>query len=288
MSMSRGLNRGLNTGFGGGVPVEDGPLALLDNVFAAYAFRQLSSLRSNLPSVKIRRDGPSPASEDFGVDGNGDFDQAAADAFVGANTGFIETWYDHSPSGFDISEVSATKQCTYNIGIPTFGACGFLANTRYMSMSIPGGSEPEVDGITLICGFRQSTAGLNQHMMSAEDDSGTTKSTISKNNSDERYEALSTTQAVDSPGLGTFQAKVWSTILDGTTVRGYVNGTEVATSATAAVTTKNITDIHLGSQNGLAGSQIIGNAAEFIFAGNKDVTKHGNMVQDLIDYYGVT
>jgi hypothetical protein len=62
----------------------------------AYSLRQLYSTATN--AVKVREDGGDTLA-DIGFDGNGDLDVSALTTHLGANNGFVHTWYDQSAAG---------------------------------------------------------------------------------------------------------------------------------------------------------------------------------------------
>lgn len=75
---------------------------------AAYSTRKLKSTYSG-PAIKVRRSSDS-TTQDIGFDSNGDLDAAALATFVGSNSGFIDTWYDQSGNGNDLSQATAANQ----------------------------------------------------------------------------------------------------------------------------------------------------------------------------------
>jgi hypothetical protein len=100
----------------------------------AYSFRKLRTAYAG-SAVRIRESGGNTEA-DIGFDGSGDFDTAAAAAHIGANSGFIVTWYDQSGNGFDVTQATAANQPAYDAtGISSLpmasydGANYFLADT---------------------------------------------------------------------------------------------------------------------------------------------------------------
>lgn len=77
------------------------------NAAAAYALRKLSATYSG-SAVRVRRS--SDDSElDIGFSGN-ELDQAALTDFVGANDGFVVTWYDQSGNNVNATKAASTNQ----------------------------------------------------------------------------------------------------------------------------------------------------------------------------------
>jgi hypothetical protein len=99
-----------------GVRVPSGapaPSYLLDTyggAAAAYsAARRLSSTYSG-PLLRVRRSSDNTETN-IGFDGNGNLDEAALTAFVGAgNDGFVTTWYDQSGNGKNAVQNTASYQ----------------------------------------------------------------------------------------------------------------------------------------------------------------------------------
>lgn len=90
------------------------PSLLLDaypNAAFAYSFRKLRTAYAG-SAVRIRESGGN-TEQDFGFDGSGNFDSAGAATFIGANSGFITTWYDQSGNGLDVTQTGAASQANY-------------------------------------------------------------------------------------------------------------------------------------------------------------------------------
>lgn len=97
-----------------GGPLAAGGSLLLDTYTgaeAAYSFRKLRTAYSG-DAVRIRESG-GDTEADIGFDGNGDFDTATAASHIGANTGYIVTWYDQSGNGNDVTQGTDAQQPLY-------------------------------------------------------------------------------------------------------------------------------------------------------------------------------
>jgi hypothetical protein len=91
---------------GGVVP----PSLLLDvypNAAASYSLRKLRSAYTG-DAIRVRRDNDN-AEQDIGFVNN-ELDTASLLAFVGANNGFVTTWYDQSGNGHDATQTNAAEQ----------------------------------------------------------------------------------------------------------------------------------------------------------------------------------
>lgn len=103
------------------------------NAAFAYSFRRLRKTYYG-PVVRIRESGAN-AEKDFGTNSTGDFDAAGAAAFIGANTGYIVTWYDQSGNGLDMTQGTAGTQPTYSASTFLSGPSA-LFGAKYLSRSI--------------------------------------------------------------------------------------------------------------------------------------------------------
>jgi hypothetical protein len=75
---------------------------------AAYSTRKLKGTYAG-SAIKVRRSSDN-TTQDIGFDGSGNLDTAALATFVGANSGFIDTWYDQSGNGLDLSQATTANQ----------------------------------------------------------------------------------------------------------------------------------------------------------------------------------
>ena len=93
--------------FGGGVA----PASLLLDTYPATAAYSLRKLRTSYSGscIRVRRSSDN-AEQDIGFVGN-DLDTASLLSFVGANNGFVTTWYDQSGNSRDaVNATAATQQ----------------------------------------------------------------------------------------------------------------------------------------------------------------------------------
>lgn len=78
------------------------------NAAAAYSVRRLSSTYTG-SLIEVRRSTDN-ATQDIGYDSNGNLDTAALLSFVGAENGFVRTWYDQSGNSNDATQSTAANQ----------------------------------------------------------------------------------------------------------------------------------------------------------------------------------
>ena len=75
---------------------------------AAYSVRKLSNSYLG-KCLRIRRSSDN-TEQDIGFDVNGNLDESSLTTFVGANNGFVTTWYDQSGNGHNLAQSTALNQ----------------------------------------------------------------------------------------------------------------------------------------------------------------------------------
>jgi len=75
---------------------------------AAYSVRRLSSTYEG-SLMEVRRSSDNTV-QDIGYDSNGDLDTTSLLSFVGAEDGFVRTWYDQSGNGNDATQTTTSSQ----------------------------------------------------------------------------------------------------------------------------------------------------------------------------------
>lgn len=93
-------------------PVAANSVTLLDSLTAsansAYSTRKLRTAYSG-SAIKVRRSSDS-TTQDIGFDGSGNLDTTALAAFVGANSAYVDTWYDQSGNALDLTQATTADQ----------------------------------------------------------------------------------------------------------------------------------------------------------------------------------
>jgi hypothetical protein len=80
---------------------------LTSSAAAAYSLRKIGASATN--AVKVRRSSDN-TTQDIGFDTFGNLDSTALTTFVGANDGFVETWYDQSGNARNAVQTTAANQ----------------------------------------------------------------------------------------------------------------------------------------------------------------------------------
>ena len=106
-NITLGTRRGAALG-GGGV---SGAYDAVPSIVAAYGMRRLLGTYSG-NILRLRRSSDD-AQSDFGALGNGDLDTGAISAWLGADTGYVVTWYDQSGGGRNATQATTTAQPLY-------------------------------------------------------------------------------------------------------------------------------------------------------------------------------
>tara|TARA_R100001440_G_scaffold74657_1_gene100396 strand:+ start:374 stop:1300 length:927 start_codon:yes stop_codon:yes gene_type:complete len=75
---------------------------------AAYSVRKLRTAYSG-SAFRVRRDSDD-TEQDIGFDSDGNLDESALTTFVGANNGFIVTWYDQTTNANNATQASSNRQ----------------------------------------------------------------------------------------------------------------------------------------------------------------------------------
>ena len=129
-------------------------LGSISGAEGAFAFNALDpTYTSNV--IRVRRSSDN-AEQDIGLV-SGTFDSASYDTFVGANTGYVVTWYDQSGTGNNatqataaaqmvVGETSGTYHATPDLSDDTYGvAFAGAVNGTLIDARVAGTLEAEID-----------------------------------------------------------------------------------------------------------------------------------------------
>jgi len=87
---------------------EDLPLNVDSTAKAAYSLRKLSTGYSG-KAIKVRRSSDN-TTQDIGFNSFGNLDTKSLLSFVGTGSGYIDTWYDQSSSGLNLTQATTANQ----------------------------------------------------------------------------------------------------------------------------------------------------------------------------------
>jgi PKD repeat protein len=100
----------------GGVEIKNNYIEILaallldafPNAEAAYSLRKLRAAYTG-DAIRVRRSSDN-TEQDIGFNGSNGLDTTALTTFVGADDGFVVTWYDQSGNGRDVTQTSSANQ----------------------------------------------------------------------------------------------------------------------------------------------------------------------------------
>jgi hypothetical protein len=93
---------------GGGAAPYVGLLDTYTDAYIAYSVRLLRSAYTG-SAIRVRRSSDN-TEQDIGFDVSGNLDESALTTFVGANNGFVTTWYDQSGNARNATQSTAINQ----------------------------------------------------------------------------------------------------------------------------------------------------------------------------------
>jgi hypothetical protein len=115
------------------------------NAAAAYSLRKLDKDYAG-SAIRVRRSNDN-SEQDIGFTAGGDLDTASLKTFVGANSGFVTTWYDQSGNARNATQTTAANQ-------PSIVSSGsILRQNNLPTISINDGSDNFVHATANISNF---------------------------------------------------------------------------------------------------------------------------------------
>jgi hypothetical protein len=263
---------------------------------AAYSFRKLRTAYAG-SAVRIRESGGNTEA-DIGFDINGDFDTAAAATHIGANSGFIVTWYDQSGNGFNIDQTTAGNQPTYSATqLNSLPAMGFTnAADKHLRSAVDeldfGSASP--DFTIAYVGSFENTSDSNTCAVSLWDNDGGAQDW---NRTDSmRAIAKDAGENLGAWWSGSFRvgtAFTYATnynfgmVFDGTDLKSYVNGS-LGTSATLAVALDQLLQLGVGiEQAGSPNAGYTGNGGELVIWAADQTANMAGIDTNIGTYWGV-
>jgi hypothetical protein len=255
---------------------------------AAYSLRRLRSLYTG-SAIRVRRSSDNTES-DIGFTASGDLNTSALTTFVGANNGFIVTWYDQSGNARNVTNATQSEQ-------PQIVSSGtvLLLNTRpapqfAMDMLTVSGitGAPSRFGVSMVANAEgssswQAAAGLRY---STDTDWQTLTSAVFF-----EFGADSSTirplRNGDLNGVANPHAPyVAYTRYDATQVTTGVNELTYSQAFAEASLGSPLT-LHLGSRATGAASGVTGRIAEFIYIPSDMASSIDTLRADQSRYYGI-
>jgi hypothetical protein len=245
-----------------------GLLADYPGAAAAYSLRLLDTNYTG-SAIRVRRASDN-AEQDIGFDGSGDLDTTSLATFCSGTDGFCKVWYDQSGNGNDATQTTAANQPKIydnSTGVVTENskpAIQSVTNVSFLTHS--NVTRGKSHGLFAVCG-PSTDWGIIW-------DVGANARTTTN------FKADYLGQGVIFTFSNLFDHQIISTIGDGTSIRGYKNGTE---STTGAVTITG-SDVSLSR---IMSSYDDGKIQELIFYQSNQSSNRSGIETNINDYYSI-
>jgi hypothetical protein len=212
---------------------------------SGYSLRKLSSTYAG-NAIRVRRSSDN-TEQNIGFNGNV-IDVSALTTFVGANNGFIVTWYDQTENAYNMSNSTATQQ-------PMIVSGGtVLSDSKGYYALFDGSNDNLSAGVNAVDGlFTQGNVSYSTYFVGLT--TGTEQTFISQGNAGSNNTLGFSTQATNGYGLHYWYANDMSTNVDfrnTNIIAGltYVVGGTRTTSINAVANTTDTPGAHSQGQSG--------------------------------------
>ena len=267
----------------------------INDVTAAYSLRQLRC-DYNGSAVRVRRSSDNNE-QDIGFDGNGDFDTAAINAFLGASSGFLHTWYDQSGNGNDATQATNANQPIYISaslgGKPSFD---YQSNQYLLADSLAStysGTDSPLSMLTLLS-FDDPTPSGNTIFVGMGSSSNNTPIFDFGINSPDDYLVFrrddSNASASLNEGILPASETIYSIYFDGQNARQYEDGAPIGPESSIDVGAITLSTFTIGALRRIVVSgQFDGKISELILLDSKILTTNHNLIgQNIANYYNTS
>jgi hypothetical protein len=219
---------------------------------AAYSLRSLTG--GDPLVVRVRRSSDN-SEQDFNASG---VHSGALVDFVGSgNDGFVETWYDQSGNGNNVTQTNTGKQpkivssgslVVDSAGLPEIDFDGSNDCLTFSSYSRSGEDLP----LTMISVFDQDVAGIDYVVaLNKTDDNAFDRILLRTNLFEYGRRATDNINKLGSGSDPDVNTKyVFTAINAGTTSSGFVNGSSIFSGVDTNVNTQALNQIDIGANNG--------------------------------------
>lgn len=253
------------------------------NAAVAYSLRKLRTAYSG-DAIRVRRSSDN-VEQDFGFVGN-DLDTASLLTFVGANNGFVTTWYDQSGNANDAAQATAANQAQ----IVSSGAMIIDVDTSEITTTWTS------DRYNLTTGINPNTQYLSVSVVRRQTASGI----LGGLGVDASFGGSNGQTPLLWIANGTLRSAMFSSLIHATitTVDGYIvtseknasnlktmylNGSAQATTATQAPSTGN--NINMFGKSG--GNITVGQYQEYIYWNSEQSANRTGIETDINTYWNV-
>lgn len=275
-------------------------LDLFPNAAAAYSLRKLRTAYTG-SVIRVRRSSDN-AEQDIGFDSFDNLDTSTLSTFVGANNGFVTTWYDQSGNGYDATQATAANQpqivssgSVISKGIrPSLDFNG-TSNHLFYNSNFLGGSAGSGFAVS---SFDNATRAAREIIYGMQDTSGA------------RYDFLIARQSssfvtgaangIDFYVEGNFEAaslevtqvtdtnqKLYSNIYEDSIIRKtYINSAEGFSGGSSLGNLDDGTDFYIGADI-VNSSWIDGKIQEIVIYGTNQSLNRTGIETNINDYYAI-
>jgi len=130
----------------------------IPSIVAAYGMRRLRGAYTG-SILRLRRSSDN-AEQDIGYVANGDLDTAAVATFVGAGSGYIQSWYDQSGNAYTAAQTTAANQPLYVASGQNGRPVGRFDNTNDLLATV--GFGPLAQPITVVVVWKSNNTVISK------------------------------------------------------------------------------------------------------------------------------
>ena len=242
---------------------------------AAYSLRKLSSSYSG-NAIRVRRSSDN-TEQDIGFT-NCDLDTASLKSFVGANSGYIVTWYDQSGN----TGRNATQSTTANQPSIVLSGVVQRQGTNNMPSINWGGGSVALTGPSFT--FTQPTT----HFMLAKNDGSADRYFIDGSGGNRQFFGPNAGQLAIYAGVGYYYGtsstayNVYTVLFNGSSSSAAINAGSAVTGNAGTQSMSTGFSIGRGSSGGMTGY-----IAELILYGSDNTSNGSGIRSNINTYYGV-
>jgi len=272
-------------------------LDLFPNAAAAYSLRKLRTAYTG-SAIRVRRSNDN-AEQDIGFDSFDNLDTSTLSTFVGANNGFVTTWYDQSGNGYDATQATAANQpqivssgSVISKGIrPSLDFNG-TSNHLFYNSNFLGGSAGSGFAVS---SFDNATRAAREIIYGMQDTSGARYDFLIARQSSSPFAGAA--NGIDFYVEGNFESssftvtdtnqKVYSNIYENNVIRNtYINSFQEFSGGSNLGNLDDGTDFYIGADI-LNSNWIDGKIQEIVIYGTNQSLNRTGIETNINDYYAI-
>lgn len=246
---------------------------------AAYSLRKLDCDYTGY-AIRVRRSSDN-TEQDIGFTANGDLDTSTLKTFVGANDGFVTTWYDQSNNSRDAAQTTSTRQpIIIQAGVverknskPSL----YYDGSRYLTVTLSAVlSQPNT---IFIVG--SNSGATDRHMIDQAGSTGTSRNIIGVSGS----QLITYAGGLLTYGANTTNFSLYTAIFNGASSKIQRNGSGAVTGNAG---TQSMGSFNIGKGQGDPDQNaIIGNISEVIIYNSNQNTNISGIESNINSYYSI-